>query len=159
MKKQYGWVVVGAGALMGCVAMGTTFSLAVFLQPMAEATGWSRTGMSMAMTLVFLAMGVGGFGWGALTDRIGPAARRAGGRGAARRGPGAGEPRHQPARVPAGLRHRGRRVRRRVLRAMMATVTGWFDKHRSLAVSLVSAGMGVAPMTISPFAQLAAVAL
>jgi MFS family permease len=35
---------------------------------------------------------------------------------------------------------------------MMATVTGWFDTHRSLAVSLVSAGMGVAPMTISPFA-------
>ena len=35
----------------------------------------------------------------------------------------------------------------------MATVTGWFDKHRSLAVSLVSAGMGVAPMTISPFAS------
>ena len=36
---------------------------------------------------------------------------------------------------------------------MIATVTGWFDKHRSLAVSLVSAGMGVAPMTISPFAR------
>ncbi len=36
---------------------------------------------------------------------------------------------------------------------MIATVTGWFDRHRSLAVSLVSAGMGVAPMTISPFAQ------
>jgi len=33
---------------------------------------------------------------------------------------------------------------------MMATVTGWFDKHRSLAVSLVSAGMGMAPMTMSP---------
>ncbi|TYL25099.1 MFS transporter, partial [Streptococcus pyogenes] len=29
----------------------------------------------------------------------------------------------------------------------------WFDTHRSLAVSLVSAGMGVAPMTISPFAR------
>ena len=72
MKNQYGWVVVGAGALMGCVAMGTTFSLAVFLQPMSEATGWSRTGVSMAMTLVFLTMGVGGFGWGALTDRFGP---------------------------------------------------------------------------------------
>jgi len=36
---------------------------------------------------------------------------------------------------------------------MMATVTAWFDEHRSLAVSLVSAGMGVAPMTISPFAR------
>jgi MFS family permease len=33
---------------------------------------------------------------------------------------------------------------------MMAAVTGWFDTHRSLAVSLVSAGMGMAPMTMSP---------
>src|SRR6195256_4359088 len=72
MKLQYGWVVVGAGALMGCVAIGTTFSLAVFLQPMSEATGWARTGISTAMTIVFLMMGVGGFGWGALTDRFGP---------------------------------------------------------------------------------------
>jgi predicted MFS family arabinose efflux permease len=31
-------------------------------------------------------------------------------------------------------------------------VTGWFDTHRSLAVSLVSAGMGMAPMTMSPLA-------
>ena len=35
---------------------------------------------------------------------------------------------------------------------MMAIVSTWFDRNRSLAVSLVSAGMGVAPMTISPFA-------
>ena len=72
MKRSYGWVVVGAGALMGCVAIGTVFSLAVFLQPMSEATGWSRTGISSAMTIVFVAMGLGAFGWGALTDRFGP---------------------------------------------------------------------------------------
>src|SRR3954454_2471919 len=35
---------------------------------------------------------------------------------------------------------------------MMATVTGWFDTHRSLAVSLVSAGNGMAPMTMAPLA-------
>jgi MFS family permease len=35
---------------------------------------------------------------------------------------------------------------------IMATVTGWFDTHRSLAVSLVSAGMGMAPLTMSPLA-------
>jgi hypothetical protein len=58
MKLHYGWVVVAAGALMGCVAIGCLFSLAVFLQPMSEATGWSRTGISTAMTLDFLAMGV-----------------------------------------------------------------------------------------------------
>ena len=33
---------------------------------------------------------------------------------------------------------------------MMATVTGWFETQRSLAVSLVSAGMGIAPMTMAP---------
>ena len=43
MERSYGWVIVGAGALMGCVAIGALFSLAVFLQPMSEATGWSRT--------------------------------------------------------------------------------------------------------------------
>ena len=36
---------------------------------------------------------------------------------------------------------------------MIAATTLWFDTNRSLAVSLVSAGMGVAPMTISPFAR------
>jgi MFS family permease len=35
---------------------------------------------------------------------------------------------------------------------MMACVTGWFDTHRSLAVSLVSAGMGMAPVIMSPLA-------
>ena len=32
----------------------------------------------------------------------------------------------------------------------MATVTAWFETRRSLAVSLVSAGMGLAPVTMSP---------
>jgi hypothetical protein len=52
VKLQYGWIVVAAGALMGCEAIGTVFWLAVFLQPMSDATGWSRTGISNAMTIV-----------------------------------------------------------------------------------------------------------
>jgi MFS family permease len=36
---------------------------------------------------------------------------------------------------------------------MIAAATAWFEQNRSLAVALVSAGMGVAPMTISPFAR------
>jgi MFS family permease len=36
---------------------------------------------------------------------------------------------------------------------MIATVMGWFESRRNLAVSLVSAGMGMAPLTISPFAS------
>src|SRR3954462_9368500 len=72
MQLFYGWVIVAAGGLMGCVAIRSMFSLAVFLQPMSEATGWSRTGISTAMTLDFLTMGVSAFGWGALADCFGP---------------------------------------------------------------------------------------
>src|SRR6267142_6970224 len=36
---------------------------------------------------------------------------------------------------------------------MISAETRWFDNNRSLAVSLVSAGMGIAPMTISPTAR------
>src|SRR3546814_8325683 len=34
---------------------------------------------------------------------------------------------------------------------LIATVSSWFEENRGLAVALVSAGMGVAPLTISPF--------
>jgi MFS family permease len=37
---------------------------------------------------------------------------------------------------------------------IMAATVGWFDKHRSLAVSLVSVGAGVAPMVVTPLASL-----
>ena len=71
MNARYGWVVVGAGALISCVAMGSAFSLAIFLQPISADTGWSRTGVSGAATLVFIAMGFSAFGWGWLSDRWG----------------------------------------------------------------------------------------
>ena len=68
----YGWVIVAAGALMTCISMGSMFSLAVFLQPMSADNGWSRTGISAAMTISFLTMAVAAFLWGALSDRFGP---------------------------------------------------------------------------------------
>ena len=71
-EPRYGWVMVALGAFMTCIAIGAMFSLAVFLQPITQATGWSHTAVSSAMTLNFLAMGAAGFGWGALSDRIGP---------------------------------------------------------------------------------------
>lgn len=153
MERHYGWVIVGAGALMGCVAIGALFSLAVFLQPMSDATGWSRTGISSAMTLDFLTMGVAAFGWGALTDRFGP--RIVVLAGALLLGLGLVLASRATSLLEFQLIY-GVVVgvaAAAVFAPMMVTVTGWFDKHRSLAVSLVSAGMGVAPMTISPFAQ------
>src|SRR4051812_2523497 len=70
-QSSYGWIVVGAGALMTCVGFGTMMSLAVFLQPISTAMGWSNSGISAASTIDFLCMGLAAFFWGTLSDRFG----------------------------------------------------------------------------------------
>src|SRR5579883_3110951 len=71
MKLSYRWVIVACGALMTCVAIGAMFALAIYLEPMSVDTGWSRAGISSAMTLDFLSMGIAGFLWGSASDRFG----------------------------------------------------------------------------------------
>src|SRR5258708_12133844 len=71
-NSHYRWVIVAAGGLLGCVAIGGMFSLPVFLQPIARDTGWSVTGMSSAMTIGFLAMALTSMIWGTLSARLGP---------------------------------------------------------------------------------------
>jgi MFS family permease len=153
MKSSYRWVIVACGALMTCVGIGAMFSLAVYLQPMSAETGWSRTGISSAMTLDFLVMGAAGFGWGALSDRIGP--RLVVLAGAALLGLGLVLASRAISLLQFQLTY-GLLVGLAAgafFAPMIAAATGWFVDNRSLAVSLVSAGMGVAPMTISPFAR------
>ena len=149
-NSRYRWVIVAAGGLLGCVAIGGMFSLPVLLQPIARDTGWSVTGVSSAMTIGFLAMACTSMAWGTLSDRFGPLpvvltgsivlatslalASRASSLLA--------------FQFIFGLMVGGSISA--IFAPMMAAVTGWFDTHRSLAVSLVSAGMGMAPMTMSP---------
>jgi MFS family permease len=71
-QSPYRWVIVAAGGFLGCVAIGAMFCLPVFLVPLTAATGWSRTGVSSAMTIGFLTMAASGLAWGLLVDRIGP---------------------------------------------------------------------------------------
>ncbi len=151
-EPRYGWVMVALGALMTCVAIGAMFSLAVFLRPIVEATGWSTTAVSTAMTLNFLAMGAAGFGWGALSDRVGP--RPVVLAGAVLLGLGL----FLASRAQTPLEFQlafGLLIGIAVgsfFSPMIAAVMGWISEHRGLAVSLVSVGVGVAPMTMSPFA-------
>lgn len=150
----YRWVIVAAGAFMGCIAIGSIFSLPVFLQPMSAATGWSRTAISLAMTFNFLAMGVASFGWGIMMDRFGPrivllAGSCVLGLGLVLASRASSVEEFQFCYgVLVGVGGGA------IFAPLMATVTGWFDRHRSLAVSLVSAGMGVAPMTVAPIAAM-----
>src|SRR3982751_6883807 len=72
VRSHYRWVIVAAGGVLGCVAIGGLFSLPVFLRPIAQDTGWSTTGISTAMTLAFVALALGSIAWGPLSDRVGP---------------------------------------------------------------------------------------
>jgi MFS family permease len=129
------------------------FSLAIFLDPVSRDMGWSRAGISVAMTINFLVMGAGAFAWGALSDRYGT--RVVVSIGAVLLGLAL----VLTSRVQSLLLFQltyGILVglaASTFFAPMIALTTGWFDRQRSLAVSLVSAGMGVAPMTISPFAR------
>ena len=153
MERHYGWVIVAVGALMGCIGMGSLFSLAVFLDPIANGTGWSRAGTSASMTVAFLAMGVGSFGWGWVSDRHGP--RIVGIAGGLMLGTGLVLASRATSLLAFQLIY-GLFLGAAVgafFAPMMATASAWFDRQRALAVSLVSAGLGMAPVTVAPFAQ------
>ena len=151
-NSRYRWVIVAAGGLLGCVAIGGMFSLPVFLQPITRDTGWSVAGVSSAMTIGFLAMALTSMAWGTLSDRLGPlpvvltgSIVLAASLALASRASSLVE-----FQFIFGLLVGGATAA--IFAPMMACVTGWFESHRSLAVSLVSAGMGMAPMTMSPLA-------
>jgi MFS family permease len=151
-SSSYRWVIVAAGGVLGCVAVGAMFSLPVYLRPISRDTGWTITGVSSAMTFGFLAMALGSVVWGNLSDRFGPrlivltgSIALAAAMALASRATSLGE-----FQLIFGVAVGGATAA--IFAPMMACVTGWFDTHRSLAVSLVSAGMGMAPMTMSPLA-------
>ena len=152
MNSHYRWVIVAAGGVLGCVAIGAMFSLPVFIRPIAEATKWSITGVSSAMTVGFLAMALASMFWGTLSDRIGPrpvvligSVMLAASVAVASRTTSLIE-----FQLIFGVLVGAATAA--IFAPMMATVTGWFDTHRSLAVSLVSAGIGMAPIVMSPLA-------
>jgi len=150
--SRQGWIVVGAGALITWMAMGALLALPVFLAPISADTGWSRGGIGFAMTLNFLTMGLSSAVWGGLSDRYGPRmilllGVLLLGAGLALSGQVSSLLQFQAVYglligVAAGS----------LMVPLMSTVTLWFDQHRALAVSLVSSGIGVAPMTVSPVA-------
>ena len=152
IESGYRWVIVAAGGFLGCIAIGAMFSLPVFLLPISRDTGWSVTGVSTAMTIGFIAMAVGSVVWGSLSDRLGPrpvvligSVALAAGLVLASRTSALVDFQFAFGLIVGGAASA-------IFAPMMACVTGWFETKRGLAVSLVSAGMGMAPVTMSPLA-------
>src|SRR5207247_4992107 len=67
----YGWVVLAAAATIVAVGQGSLFSLGVFLKPLEDSMRWSRSAISLVALTNWIAMGLGSFFWGALSDRLG----------------------------------------------------------------------------------------
>jgi len=153
MTPFYGWVIVAVGIVVTCVGFGSMMALTVFLQPISQAMGWSRTGIATAALLNFLSMAVGAFAWGALSDRFGTGrvvaaggvllglglvtASRATTLGAF----------HLFFGVIVGL------AAGSLYAPMTATTTRWFTRHRTLAVALVSSGLSFGSTFIAPLAR------
>ncbi|MEA2740640.1 MAG: hypothetical protein QOH05_3947 [Acetobacteraceae bacterium] len=153
MKLSYGWVIVAVGIVVGCIGMGGMMSFGVFLQPMADSLGWSRAGISAASTLAFLWMGVGGFLWGWLFDRYG--ARVVVLLGGLLQGLGLVMA-SQAQSLPVFLAVYGTAVGLAVgaiYVPLTAATTSWFTRNRSLAVSLVSAGLALGTTLVAPLAR------
>jgi MFS family permease len=149
----YGWIVVAASAAIVCIGMGCLFALGVFLVPIERAMGWSRGAISTVALLNWIAMGLGSFFWGALSDRIG-------GRGVAVGGGvllGLGLVLASQAQalwqfyVTFGFLV-GFAVGA-FYAPLTSTTTKWFTARRGLAVALVSAGIGFGILLIAPLAR------
>ncbi len=152
MDRSYGWVVVAAGIAITCLGMGGVLALGVFLPPLEAAEGWTRTQVATASMFAFLAMGVAGFGWGALSDRWGT--RRVVLAGGAIQGLGlvlAGKA-GSVLELQLAFGVLGGIGAGAYMAPLTASASRWFERNRGLAVALVTAGMGMGTLVTAPLA-------
>ena len=67
----YGWVVLAAAFVIITMSIGTLFTLGVFLRPIEDSMGWSRSGIGAIGLFNWIVMGAGGVVSGFVSDRLG----------------------------------------------------------------------------------------
>src|SRR5687767_6975502 len=133
--------------------MGTLFSLGVFLKPIEESMGWSRSAISSVALLNWLSMGVGSLVWGALSDRVGARFVTVAGGGVIGLGMVLSS---QVTAIWQLYLTFGVLVGFAVgafYAPLSATATRWFTTNRGLAVAMVSAGIGLGILIVAPLAR------
>ena len=149
----YGWVVLAAAATVIAVGMGALFSLGVFLKPIEDSMGWSRSAISLVALINWIAMGLGSFAWGALSDRIGTRLVTAAGGFVLGLGLVLSS---QVATLGQFSVTFGVLVGFAVgafYAPLTATATKWFTTNRGLAVGVVSAGIGLGTFLMAPLSR------
>jgi len=149
----YGWVVLAASVALIAVGTGTIFSLAVFLRPLEEEFGWTRSLISGIALVNWVIFGVGSFAWGTLSDRIG--ARRVVGIGAGILGAALvlSSQVTSAAQLYAAFGVLGAIGASAFYVPLAATATRWFAARRGLAMGIISGGMGLGIFLVPPTAR------
>ena len=149
----YGWVVVFAAAAVVAFGQGSLFSLGVFLKPLEESMHWSRSAVSVTALINWIAMGVGSFFWGALSDRLG--SRFVTISGGLLLGLAlvlssqATALWHLQVTFGFGVGFAAGAF----LTPLSATATKWFTTNRGLALGMISAGGGAGMLLLSPLTR------
>ena len=149
----YGWVVLMASVAIIAVGTGTIFSLAVFLRPLEEDFGWTRSLISGVAFVNWVIFGVGSFIAGVVSDRIG--ARRVVAVGAALLGAAlvASSQIRTAAQLYVAFGVIGALGASGFYVPLSATATRWFAARRGLAMGIISSGMGLGILVVPPTAR------
>jgi MFS family permease len=149
----YGWIVLAAAFLIITLSIGTLFSLGVFLKPVEDAMGWSRSSIGAISLLNWIVMGLGGVLAGYLSDRVGTRAVVM--VGGALLGFGLALSSHVSALwefyLTFGVMVGGGVSAFYVPLTVLAI--RWFEQHRGLAAAIISAGNGLGIMLLSPLSR------
>ena len=148
-----GWTVLAAAFVIITMSIGMLFTLAIFLKPLEDSMGWSRSSISSVGLLNWLVMGLGGVLAGFISDRVGTRA---------------------VVLVGSGLLGLGLVLSSQVTALWQLYVTfgilvaggvsafyvpltvlaiKWFGDRRGMAASVVSAGNGAGILLLSPLTR------
>jgi MFS family permease len=149
----YGWTVLAAAATIVAVGMGALFSLGVFLRPIEESMRWSRSEISVVALINWLAMGLGSFVWGTLSDRFGGRVVAASGGFILGLGLVLSSQVSSLGQLYVTFGVLVGFAVGAFYAPLTSTVTKWFTTNRGLAVGAVSGGIGLGTFLVAPLTR------
>ncbi len=149
-KIFWGWYVVGGAFLLMAFSHGSRYCFGLFVQPLTEQRGWSRSVVSLAASINLFVYSLGGIVSGKLLDRIAP-------RWIATTGALVGATGFflcTRASSPLGLYVAygllcGLGSSWNGSITMIASVGKWFDRKRGLAIGIASVGISFGTVTLT----------
>jgi MFS family permease len=152
-RIYWGWYVVLGALLITGINYGVRYSFGIFLKPMAQEYQWSRSVVSMGISILILVYGIGGILTGRLIDRIAPRWMITAGSVLMAAGLFLTALIHEPWQfyITYGL-FGGIGASCFGVVVCNSSVGKWFIRKRGLAIGISSIGVGAGTMAMAPLA-------